>query len=275
VLKKRLIPVVLLRNGVVVQSKGFQRYQRLGNPVTVVQRLTDWAADELIYLDISRDNNYDLGRDDLNTQNRKNLLEILRDVAQRCYMPLTFGGGIRSVYDAACRITAGADKISINSRPLEAPNFITECAKEFGSQCVVVSIDAIQQSNEIYEVVGQGGKLRTGRLPTDWAREAEARGAGEILINSVDRDGKGTGFDLKLIQSVANAVRIPVIALGGAGKWEDFNICLNSTNVSAVAAANIFHYTENSVFKAKEYLIKEKANVRAPSLGVITSEGLI
>ena len=258
----------MLRNGVVVQSKGFQRYQQLGNPVTIVERLTDWAADELIYLDISREQVYDLGRDDLNAANRGSILEILTDIARRCFMPLTFGGGIRSITDAEIRVRAGADKICINTLPLENPMFITDCALEFGAQCVVVSIDALRKGDGLFEVFSHGGKFATGRTPVEWAMEAESRGAGEILINSIDRDGKGNGYDISLVNSVVNAVKIPVIALGGVGTWEHFSECLCSTNVSAVAAANIFHYSENSVYNAKKFLHDSGANVRKPNLGI-------
>lgn len=267
-LKIRLIPVVLLKNGVVVQSKGFRRYQRLGNPFTIVQRLTDWTADELIYLDISREQVYDLGRDDLNVPNRTRILDILTDISRRCFMPLTFGGGIRTLQDAEVRIRAGADKISINSQALDDPSFITACANEFGSQSVVVSIDALRKENGELEVFSHGGTRPTGRTPAAWAAEAESRGAGEILINSIDRDGKGTGYDIDLVDSVVNAVTIPVIALGGVGEWGHFLACIKATKVSAVAAANIFHYSENSVFKAKKYLFDMGVNVRKPTLGI-------
>lgn len=267
-LKNRLIPVVLLRNGVVVQSKGFHRYQRLGNPVTIVQRLTDWAADELIYLDISREPVYDLGRDDLKDDNRSSILEILADIARRCFMPLTFGGGIRTLRDAETRVRAGADKFAINTKPLEEPGFITACASEFGSQCVVVSIDALRKEDGSWEVFGLGGKQATGRPPAAWAAEAESRGAGEILINSIDRDGTGGGYDLELIDAVVEAVRIPVIAVGGVGSWDHFAAALQQTGTSAVAAANIFHYSENSVFNAKKWLYEAGLNVRRPILGV-------
>ena len=272
-LKNRLIPVVLLRNGVVVQSKGFQRHQLLGNPVAIVQRLSDWASDELIYLDISRERIYDLRRDDLKAENRTSLLEILTDVSRCCFMPLTFGGGIRTLVDVTVRLRAGADKISINTKPLENPSFITACAREFGAQCVVVSIDVRRCENGVWEVFSCGGKKPTGRTPSAWAMEAESRGAGEILINSIDRDGRGNGYDIELIESIVNTVSIPVIALGGVGQWEHFSEALTKTKVSAIAAANIFHYTENSVFKAKKFLFEAGANVRKPLFGVDYEKG--
>jgi cyclase len=271
VLKHRLIPVVLMRGGVVVQSKGFQRYQRLGNPTTIVQRLSDWASDELIYLDISREGTYDLGRDDLGGANRGDPLTILRDVAKQCFMPLAFGGGIRTLDDIRARIRLGADKVVINSQPLVEPTFIDAAAREFGSQCVVVCIDAKQTDNEQWEVFSAGGRNATGRSPADWAREAADRGAGEILIQSIEQDGRGQGYDLPLIHSVSSAVRVPVIALGGAGSWEHFAAAIQEGGADAVAAANIFNYRENSVYQAKRHLFDQGLNVREPALGYAIS----
>jgi cyclase len=265
-LKTRVIPVVLLRNGVVVQSKGFRRYQCLGNPTTVVQRLSDWASDELIYLDITHDAGYDLGRDDLNHPNRHEILDIVSDVARRCFMPLTFGGRIRTVEDAATRLRRGADKIAINTRAVEDPTFIAACARAFGSQCVVVSIDVHGSSAGTWQVYIGGGRTRTGLDAVTWAREAERRGAGEILINSIDRDGGAGGYDLRLVSAVVEAVSVPVIALGGAGDWGHLADVIHHTHVSAVAAANIFHYTEHSVYKAKAYLFDRGFNVRRPQM---------
>ncbi len=267
-LKNRLIPVVLLKNGVVVQSKGFKRYQRLGNPFTIVQRLSDWAADELVYLDISGQAEYDLRRDDLNFPNRETIEEIIGDVAGKCFMPATFGGRIRTIEDAMVRIRAGADKIAINTKPLDEPSFVDDCAKEFGSQCVVVSIDALSDGRGSWQVYKQGGKVATGRRPGEWAAEVESRGAGEIFLNSIDRDGAGGGYDIALIRSVVDAVKIPVIVCGGVGEWEHLAQGITEGGASAVAAANIFHYTENSVYKAKKHLFDEGLNVRKPLLGV-------
>ncbi len=140
-LKRRLIPVILLRNGVIVQSKGFKRYQLLGNPTTAVRRLSDWASDELIYLDISPDAVYDLRRDDLKSENRGTIVEIVKDVAEHCFMPLTFGGGIRTMDDVLIRIVSGADKVSVNSAAVRTPDLVNGGAERFGSQCVVLSVD--------------------------------------------------------------------------------------------------------------------------------------
>ena len=267
-LKSRIIPVVLLRNGVVVQSKGFKRYQRLGNPTTIVRRLSNWLADELIYLDISSQQIYDLGRDDLNFPNRRSILEILQDVAKHCFMPLTFGGGIRTFDDVLARTRAGADKVAVNTQALNVPSFVDVCAKEFGSQCIVVSIDALRGANGSWEVYAQGGKVPTGRHPAEWAAEVESRGAGEILLNSIDRDGSGKGYDNALNRAVVGAVKIPVIACGGVGEWAHLAQGIIEGGASAVAAANIFHYTENSVYEAKKYLCERGLNVRKPTLGI-------
>ena len=265
-LKIRLIPVVLLRNGAVVQSKGFQRYQKLGDPTTIVRRLSGWAADELIYLDISRDAVYDIGRDDLNTPNRNNILEILRDVSRECFMPLTFGGRVRTLEDARERVRSGADKVAINTQALADRKFIRLLSRELGSQCVVVCIDVRRDENGKALVFADGGRTPTGRDAIEWARDAEAQGAGEILLQSIDRDGRGSGYDIDLIRAVTEAVGIPVIALGGAGDYDDFKAVAAQTGCSAVAAANIFHYRENSVYLAKKCMYEAKLEVRHPMI---------
>lgn len=249
-LKNRLIPVVLLRDGVAVQSKGFRRYQALGNPLTIVDRLSDWCSDELIYLDISAD------------PDQHATLSILDQIAQRCFMPLTFGGGIRTLDDVRARIEGGADKAAINTQALTDPAIITAAANRFGAQCVVVGIDAAQRDNG-WSVRCPASKTDVRTDAVQWAREAEDRGAGEILLQSVDRDGKGSGYDLELIRAVSDAVSIPVIALGGVGEWAHLSEGL-AAGASAVAAANIFNHTEQAVYKAKRSLFDAGANVREP-----------
>lgn len=269
--KKRLIPVLLLRNGWLVQSKGFKEYKNLGNPVFAVKRLSQWAADELIYLDISQDENYDLRRDDLNTPNRHSILEILEDVSRLTFMPITVGGKIRSIKDIELRLTRGADKISINTKALEDPKFITEAAHQFGSQCVVVSIDAKKMGSR-YIVMSKRGKQPTELEATEWAKQVESLGAGEILLNSVDRDGAKTGFEIPLLQAVSEAVSIPVIGCGGAGDWSHFAEALEKTKVDAVAAANIFQHIDQSVYLAKKYLYEREFPVRSPELMFVKEE---
>lgn len=269
--KKRLIPVLLLRNGWLVQSKGFKEYKNLGNPVFAVKRLSQWAADELIYLDISQDENYDLRRDDLNTPNRHSILEILEDVSKLTFMPITVGGKIRSIKDIELRLTRGADKISINTKALEDPKFITKAAHQFGSQCIVISIDAKKMGSR-YVVMSKGGKEPIDLEATEWAKRVESLGAGEILLNSVDRDGAKTGFEIPLLQAVSEAVSIPVIGCGGAGDWSHFAEALEKTKVDAVAAANIFQHIDQSVYLAKKYLYEHKFPVRSPELMLVKED---
>ncbi|WP_028584666.1 imidazole glycerol phosphate synthase subunit HisF [Desulfogranum mediterraneum] len=263
--KNRMIPVLLLRNGWLVQSKGFQRYQNLGNPVWSVKRLSEWASDELIYIDISSDDKHDLRRDDIGHPNRQSFLEIIEDVSKETFMPITVGGRIRTLKDIEMRLSLGADKITINTQALEDPPFIGQAAKEFGSQCMVVSVDVLQDSGN-YQVLSHGGTRVMNEDPVAWALEAQERGAGELFINSVDRDGMQNGYDIELLQKISSAVSIPVIACGGVGKWEHFAEAFDQTQVDAVAAANIFHYMDQSVFHAKKFLFKKEYNVRPPDL---------
>jgi cyclase len=263
VVKKRIIPVILLRSGVIVQSKFFKRYQPLGTPTAVVERLSNWESDEIIYLDISPAQTYDLNRDDLNHPSFSTIEEIVELVAKKCQTPLTFGGGIREMSQVSTRIHKGADKITLNTVAIENRNFITEIANRFGSQSIVISIDVVKEEDGRY-LVYKRGKERTLISPVEFARECESAGAGEILVNSVNRDGSKLGFDIELIQSVVDVVGIPVIALGGAGTWEHFEEVLVKTNVSGVAAANIFQYTENSMYHCKQYLYEKGLPVRKP-----------
>ena len=263
--KKRLIPVLLLKNGFLVQSKSFTRHQNLGNPVIAVKRLSEWAADELIYLDISRDDTYDLKRDDLGTPNRATIMDIIADVAQVAHMPITVGGKIRTLEDIRIRLSRGADKVCINTQALNDPEFITLASQEFGAQCIVISMD-VKKIEDRYVVMAGGGKIPTAWDPVQWAERVEALGCGEIFLNSVDRDGSRTGYDIDLIGAVADAVKIPVIAIGGVGEWEHFAEALDKTNVDAIAAANIWHYSDQSVYLAKKYLYQRGYNVRAPDI---------
>lgn len=263
--KKRLIPVLLLRNGWLVQSREFKRYQNLGNPTAAVKRLSEWASDELIYLDISRDDGFELQRDDLGHPSRRNILQIIADVAKVTFMPVTVGGRISTLQAIEERLKLGADKISINTAAVQAPEFVEQAAREFGSQCIVVSIDA-RKRGDAYEVFVRGGSVATGLDPVQWARRAQDLGAGEILINSIDRDGARIGYDLALVDGVADAVAIPVIACGGVGAWSHFADALSQTAVDGVAAANIFHHSDQSVYHARKYLHDLKLNVREPAL---------
>jgi cyclase len=263
-LKKRLIPVILLRNGIIVQSRSFKRYQALGSPTAAVERLSNWASDELIYLDISSSVQYDLNREDLNHPVYSTIKEIISLVSKKCNIPLTFGGGIRNLDDAALRINLGADKITLNTAAIENPSLIREISKIYGKQCVVVSIDVKKEENGKY-IVYKRGKEPTLFDPITFAKKMEDEGAGEVLLNSVNNDGARNGFDLELINTVSESIKIPLIAMGGAGTWQHFEDVLTQTAASAVAAANIFQHTENSVFNCKKHLYEQGLNVRRPS----------
>lgn len=263
--KKRLIPVLLLKNGWLVQSKQFRRYQNLGNPITAVKRLSEWASDELIYLDITRDDSYDLRRDDLGHPNRGTFDEIIEDVSKVAFMPITVGGRIRTLHDIEKRLAGGADKVALNTKPLEEPGFVEQAAREFGSQCIVISID-VKNIDGNPRVMLHGHDRATEYAPDTWAKRVEELGAGEILLNSVDRDGMKNGYDLETLKKVAQTVKIPIIACGGVGEWSHFAEALEQTGVDAVAAANIFHYSDQSVYMAKKHMFEKGLNVRKPEL---------
>jgi len=261
-LKKRLIPCLLLQNGQLVKSIRFKDYQIVGNPKIAIQFFNAWAVDEIIFLDITRDSDYtSLLRTDYKFRLLETLVDIVRESARICFVPLTVGGGIRTVEHMRELFRNGADKISMNTEAVRRPTLITEAADKFGSQAVVVSVDVKQIANGGYEVYIDHGQEPTGLDPIEWAKRAEALGAGEILLNSIDRDGSLAGYDLNLIRTVVDAVRIPVIVCGGVGKWQDLADGVRA-GASAVSAANIFHFTEQSTRHAKKYLASAGIDVR-------------
>lgn len=260
-LKTRLIPVLLLQNGLLVRSEGFRTHQVIGNPIYEAKRFNEWNVDELIYLDITKDDQYDLRRDDHKIKGLTRPLAILDTVSKSCFMPLTWGGRIRNIQDIRQRLARGADKVTINTAAFQSPDLITQGAKVFGSQAIVVSIDAVRHSDGHTEVFVEGGRTPTGLRPEDWAREVENRGAGEILLQSIDRDGSGRGYDLELISAVSSATTIPVIACSGIGRYEQYADGIRA-GASAVAAANIWHFKELSDRSGKRALAKAGINVR-------------
>ncbi len=264
-IKKRLIPVLLLKNGWLVQSKSFSTYQNLGNPITAVKRLSEWAADELIYLDISTDKTYDIRRDDQGYPNRKNFLEIISDVSKNAFMPITVGGKIYDIETINKYLANGADKISINKVTRDNPDFVKISSNEFGSQCIIVSVD-VKLVNDIYYLYAYENKKVTNILALDWINKMQENGAGEILLNFVDRDGMQIGYDIDFISKVSEKLDIPLIACGGAGDWDDFLQVLSKTKAQAVAAANIFHFRDQSVYLAKKFLYDSNIYVREPNL---------
>lgn len=260
-LKNRLIPVLLLQNGLLVRSEGFKKFQIIGNPFYEVKRFNEWNVDELIYLDISKDEIYDLRRDDLKIKNYNDSLSILQYVSKSCFMPLTWGGKIKDLEMMKQVFLHGADKITINSEAFRNPDLITQASKKFGSQAIVVSIDVFRHKDNSTEVYIDGGRLATGLRPEDWALEVERRGAGEILLQSIDRDGTARGYDLKLIKSISSITTIPLIVLGGVGDYSDYSEGIFA-GASAVAAANIWHFKDLADRGGKRSLEKSGIAIR-------------
>jgi len=264
----RLIPVILLKNGLIVRSQLFRIHQTIGNPMHTVRRLSNWNVDELILLDISTTDFHDMRRDDMQLRyDDSTSLGVLKQIAEHCFMPLTVGGRVRSVADIRNRLQAGADKCAVNSAAVRQPDLIEEAAKVFGSQCIVASIDALRKADGTYEVFIDGGKTPTGLAPAAWAAQCERLGAGEILINSIDRDGTGWGYDLDLVKAVTDCVSIPVIACGGVGAYEHFPAAILEGGATAAAAANIFNFFELSYPNAKKVCLEAGVPMRSVSLG--------
>jgi cyclase len=260
-LKRRLIPCLFLQNGLIVRSQEFRLFKQLGNPVSQLERLNAWGADDLIYVDITREGVYDLKRDDLAVPARHDIIDILRDIATKCFMPLSFGGRIRDLATVDRFIANGADKVVINTGAYLKPELITQVAEKYGSQAMVVAID-VKKEPQGHGVYIMNGRTRVDKPLRAWVQEAAERGAGEIFLNSIDRDGTANGYDLEVIQQVCDWVKIPVIACGGAGTFEDFMEVMEKTTVSAVAAGNIFNFTENAYLRAKKMLREAGLNVR-------------
>ena len=262
-LKTRLIPVLLLKNGLLVRSETFSVHQIIGNPIHEVQRFNAWSVDELVYLDISRSDDYDQRRSDHKVRDLDDPLKILDAVSETCFMPLTWGGRIRSLDDMRERLRRGADKIVINSEAVRNPDLVTQAARAFGAQAVVVSIDVREFEDGFHRVFIDGGTHDTGLRATEWAERVGALGAGEILLQSIDRDGAGHGYDTDLIRAVIEATDIPVIACSGVGMYEHYAAGV-AAGASAVAAANIFHFKELSDRGGKRALARAGVEVRLP-----------
>ena len=262
-LKKRLVPTILLQNGQVVKSIGFKEYQIIGNPRVAIRFFNAWAVDEIVFLDTSKKKEYSsLMRSDYNFKTFETFAGIVKDCATICFVPLTVGGGLRTIQDMRELFAVGADKVVTNSEAVRRPAFIAEAAERFGSQAIVVSIDARKKGANSYEVYTEYGSHATGLDPVSWAKKAEELGAGEIYLTSIDRDGSHKGYDLDLLKSVTDAVSIPVIASGGVGKWQDLVDGVQIGKASAVSAANIFHYKEQSTRDAKRYMAEAGLDVR-------------
>lgn len=261
-LKRRLIPVLYIKNGLIVRSEGFNYHQNIGNVINEAQRYDQWNVDELVYIDISRESRYDLRRDDMKVKSLSTITAILGAVSKVCFMPLTFGGGIRSVEQVDELVRNGADKVTLNTGAFDDPSLIRRVADKYGTQCVVMSVDyrLVDSRAMVFTEFGTRG---TGRELTEWMRECEQLGAGEFLVNAIDRDGKANGFDLKTLARASECTRRPVVGCGGAGDECDFVDLARETNVSGLAAGNFFHFTELAYPRVKKLLIEEKVHVRA------------
>ncbi|MCU0699260.1 MAG: imidazole glycerol phosphate synthase cyclase subunit [Myxococcaceae bacterium] len=253
--------MLLLQNGMLVRSESFSIHQVVGNPIHEAKRFNEWNVDELVYLDISRDGTYDLRRDDHKVKNLSEPMQILEEVSKTCFMPLTWGGRIRELEQMRECFRRGADKVAVNTGAVRNPALIRDGANAFGAQAVVVCVDVRRHADGRYEVFIEGGREATGFDPADWARRAVEHGAGEILLQSIDRDGTAQGYDLELIRRVTAASSVPVIALGGVGRYENYAEAIKA-GADAVAAANIFHFKELSDRNGKRAMAKAGLNVR-------------
>ena len=249
-LSKRLIACLDVRNGCVVKGVQFEGLRNAGDPAALARRYNHEGIDELVILDVTA-----------TLESRQALADTIRAVSKELFIPLAVGGGIRSLDDAEAAIEAGADKVSVNSAALTDPTLITRLAARYGSQAIVVAIDA-KRANGGFAVYSRSGSTAADREAVEWAREAERAGAGEILLTSIDRDGTREGFDCELTAAVSDAVSIPVIASGGAGTYEHMAQAVLDGDASAVAAASIYHFTQQTPLEAKEHLRSRGIPVR-------------
>src|SRR5574340_1075094 len=253
-LAKRIIPCLDVTNGRVVKGVNFVELRDAGDPVEIAHRYDEQGADELTFLDITA-----------SSDNRDLILHIIEEVAAQVFIPLTVGGGVRQVEDVRRLLNAGADKVSINTSAVQNPQLIADASARFGSQCIVVAIDAKQTAagpQPRWEVFSHGGRKPTGLDAVEWARRMEALGAGELLLTSMDRDGTRNGFDLALTRAVADAVNVPVIASGGVGNLDHLVEGIKLGHADAVLAASIFHYGEFTIRQAKLHMAAHDIEVR-------------
>jgi cyclase len=251
---KRLIPCLDVKDGRVVKGVQFVNLRDAGDPVEAAQAYDAQGADELVFLDITASH-----------EGRATMLDVVRRTAEGIYMPLTVGGGVRTLEDIRTLLRAGADKVSLNTAALERPALVHEAARAFGSQCIVVAIDAKREDGVAparWGVYTHGGRRPIGRDAVEWAREVDGLGAGEILLTSMDRDGTGAGYDLELTRAVSEAVSVPVIASGGAGSLEHLRLGVADGRADAVLVASLFHFGRHSIREAKEYLRARGVAVR-------------
>lgn len=250
-LKTRIIPCLDVKDGRVVKGVNFVDLIDAGDPVEQARIYDKSGADELCFLDITA-----------SSDNRDTIYSVVTKVAEQCFMPLTVGGGVRCLDDIRKLLLSGADKVAINTAAVKNPDFVKEASNKFGSQCIVVSIDARRSENYDFEIYTHGGRQPAGIDAVLWAEKMVDNGAGELLVTSMDRDGTKEGFDIELTKAITSKVSVPVIASGGVGKLQDFVDGVNQGGASALLAASIFHFGEYSVGQVKDYMIKEKIAVR-------------
>jgi cyclase len=243
VLAKRIIPCLDVKDGRVVKGTRFVGLRDAGDPVERAALYEQQGADEVVFLDITA-----------SLEGRDTLLDLVRRTSESVFIPFTVGGGIRSAEDAGRVLRAGADKVSVNTAALERPRLLSEGASAYGSQCMVIAIDAKRSREGGWEVYSHGGRIPTGRDALEWAEEAESLGAGEVLVTSIDSDGTRAGYDIELLAAFAQCVGIPIIASGGAGGPEDFRAALQEGKADAALAASVFHYGIHTVGEIKRYL---------------------
>ena len=249
-LTKRIIPCLDVKDGRVVKGVNFVNLRDAGDPVDNAKVYNDEGADEIVFLDITA-----------SYEKRKTMVHVVEKVAREVFMPLTVGGGITSLEDIRDLLNAGCDKISINTKAVQDPEFVTAASNRFGSQCIVVAIDA-KRKGDSWEVFIKGGRDATGINAVEWAKKAEKLGAGEILLTSMDRDGTKDGYDIEITRNISEAVTIPVIASGGCGALEHFYTALTEGKGDAALAASVFHFKEFSIRQVKEYLRSRNVEVR-------------
>lgn len=249
-LAKRIIPCLDVNAGRVVKGVNFVDLRDAGDPVEIARQYDQQGADEVTFLDITA-----------SSDARDLILPVIEAVADQVFIPLTVGGGVRTVEDVRRLLNAGADKISINTAAIQNPNLVRDCSDKFGAQCIVVAIDA-KRVDDHWEVFTHGGRNSTGLNAVDWARRVAGLGAGEILLTSMDRDGTGKGFDLELTRAVSQAVNIPVIASGGVGNLDDLVDGVTKGAADAVLAASIFHFGQHTIGEAKRYMASKGVCVR-------------
>ena len=250
-LKNRVIPCLDVKNGRVVKGINFLDLKDAGDPVEQASIYDKGGADEICFLDITASN-----------ENRNTIIDVVNKTAEKCFVPLTVGGGIRTIDNIRDLLLAGADKVSINTAAIKDINFVKEASKRFGPQCMVVAVDAKKVSDEKWEIFTHGGRKKTGIDVIEFSKKAEANGAGEILLTSMDQDGTKNGYDIELLNFVTKSINIPVIASGGAGSLEHLYDAIKKGGASAVLAASIFHYGEYTIKESKEYLKSRNVPIR-------------